>query len=205
MFKKPRDIESSFRAIRGICLVTIAGCLLFAAFTTWQSRSLVSRIQSKIYILFNGKVLEAVAADRKDNVAVEAKDHVRTFHQLFFTLTPDDKAIKSGVTQALYLADESAKKEYDNLSESGYYANIIAGNISQQIRVDSVQLDLDHNPYVFRCYATQHMVRTTSTVTRSLITTGELRSVPRSENNPHGFLIQRWTTLENKDLKVENH
>jgi hypothetical protein len=25
----------------------------------------------------------------------------------------------------------------------------------------------------------------------------------RSGNNPHGFLIERWSTIENKDLKIE--
>ena len=25
----------------------------------------------------------------------------------------------------------------------------------------------------------------------------------RSDNNPHGFLIEKWNTIENKDLKVE--
>jgi len=60
-------------------------------------------------------------------------------------------------------------------------------------------------PYHFRCYATQSIIRTTSTVTRSLITEGDLRNVSRSDNNPHGFLIERWNTIENKDLKIVNH
>jgi conjugative transposon TraK protein len=157
-----------------------------------------------VYILFNGKVLDAIAADRKDNVAVEARDHVKTFHQLFFTLSPDEKANQANLGKALYLADESAKREYDNLSESGYYANIISGNISQALQVDSVNVDLSSYPYTFKCFAIQSITRTSSTVTRSLVTTGELRNVTRSDNNPHGFLIQRWATIENKDIKVIN-
>jgi hypothetical protein len=38
---------------------------------------------------------------------------------------------------------------------------------------------------------------------RNLITEGFLRNVARSDNNPHGFLIEKWTTIENKDLKTE--
>ncbi|MEN0057143.1 MAG: conjugative transposon protein TraK, partial [Mucilaginibacter sp.] len=164
----------------------------------------ISTIQSRVYILFNGKVLDAIAADRKDNVAVEARDHIKTFHQLFFTLSPDDKANQGNLGKALYLADGTAKREYDDLAESGYYANIISGNISQQLQVDSINVDLSNYPFSFRCYATESIIRTSSTVTRSLVTTGELRNVSRSDNNPHGFLIQRWKTLENKDLKIIN-
>lgn len=104
----------------------------------------------------------------------------------------------------MYLADASAKREYDNLKESGYYSNIIAGNISQSLSVDSTVIDLQDYPYYFRCYATEKIIRATSIVTRNLITEGYLRNVSRSDNNPHGFLIERWNTIENKDLKTQN-
>lgn len=183
----------------------ICCCILLCCFAFYQSYRMVAEVENRIYILANGKALEAISAERKDNVPVEARDHVKTFHEHFFSLDPDDKVIQTNVTKALYLADESAKREYDNLKENGYYANIIAGNISQQIIVDSVAVDLDHYPYYFRCYATERIIRTTSTVSRSLLTEGYLRNVGRSDNNPHGFLITRWTTLENRDIKTENH
>jgi conjugative transposon TraK protein len=161
-------------------------------------------MQDKVYILANGKALEAYASDRKDNIPVEARDHVKTFHKLFFTLDPDDKVIKTNVTKALYLADDSAKRIYDDLKENGYYSGIISGNISQTLQVDSVTVDINDYPYRFRCYATQNIIRTTSIAHRSLITEGNLRNVSRSDNNPHGFLIERWNTIENRDLSSEN-
>jgi len=39
---------------------------------------------------------------------------------------------------------------------------------------------------------------------RSLITEGYLRNTLRSDNNPHGFLIEQWRTLENKDISIRN-
>lgn len=205
MFRQLKNIDSAFRQIRVFSLAVIACCLLVCCFTVYKSFSLVQAIQSRVYILSDGKVLEAMASARKDNVAVEARDHVKTFHQLFFTLDPDEKSNQQNITRALYLADGSAKQVYDNLSESGYYAAIISGNINQTISIDSVSVDLSAYPYHFRCFATQQIVRTTSSVTRSLITEGELRNVSRSDNNPHGFLICRWNTLENRDLKIVNH
>lgn len=204
MFKKMQNIETAFQHIRGFTIILTIGYFITIGYIEYQNKTLVQTIQSRLYILYNGKVLEAIATNRKDNVAVEARDHVKTFHDYFFTLAPDDKVIQANLGKALYLADGSAKKEYDNLSESGYYANMIAGNISQQLQVDSVAVDLRSYPYHFRCYGTESIIRSTSTVIRSLVTEGELRNVARSDNNPHGFLVQRWETLENKDIKVIN-
>ena len=203
MFTKPKNIDTAFRQIRLFTLVIIIGCLLFSGFTLYQSQQLTAALQQKVYILANGKVLEALLTDRRDNLSVEAKDHISTFHRYFFTLDPDDKVIKANTTKALYLADASAKRQYDNLRESNYYSNIIAGNISQEIQTDSVQMDLKQTPYYFRYYGKQVLTRTGSIVTRQLITEGHLRTVSRSEHNPHGFLIENWSTLENYDIQIQ--
>ncbi|MCL6218162.1 conjugative transposon protein TraK [Zunongwangia sp. M21534] len=202
MFKKMKNIDTAFRHIRGFTMLIIAGSVLLSCFALYKSFSLVSEMQDRIYILANGKALEAYSAGRKDNIPVEARDHVKTFHQLFFTLDPDDKAIETNITKALYLADGSAKRIYDDLKENGYYAGLISGNVNQTIHVDSVAVDINEYPYKFRCYATQRIIRPTSITTRSLITEGALRNVSRSDNNPHGFLIERWATIANKDLKT---
>jgi len=204
MFSKMKNIDVAFRHVRTFTMLVILGSVIVSCFSVYKSFALVSRMQDKVYILANGKALEAYSSDRKDNVPVEAKDHVKTFHKLFFTLDPDDKVIRDNITKALYLADESAKRIYDDLKENGYYSGVISGNISQTLNVDSVQVHVDKYPYTFRCYATQKIIRTTSIAYRSLVTIGNLRNVSRSDNNPHGFLIERWSTIENRDLSTEN-
>lgn len=204
MFKKLKNIDSAFKHVRGFTIVVVIAFSLISLFALYKSFSLVSLMQNKIYILANGKALEAYASDRKDNIPIEARDHVKTFHSLFFTLDPDDKVIRDNVTKALYLADDTAKRIYDDLKENGYYAGIISGNINQTIKVDSVSVNTNAYPYPFRCYATQKIIRPTSIVSRSLITEGNLRNVSRSDNNPHGFLIERWNTIENRDISLEN-
>lgn len=204
MFKQMKNIDSAFRYVRGFTMMVIVGCMIISCFALYKSFILVERMKSKVYILANGKALEAYASDRKDNIPVEAKDHVKTFHSLFFTLDPDDKAIESNINKALYLADVSAKRVYDDLKENGYYSGLISGNVNQTIAVDSVQLNINEYPYRFRCYAIQTITRPTSVTIRKLITEGGLRNVSRSENNPHGFLLERWNTIENSDLKTTN-
>lgn len=204
MFQQLKNIDTAFKHIRLFSLVIIVMCAFICCYTVYKSYQLIAQTQERIYILSNGKALEAFSAERKDNIPVEARDHVKMFHHFFFTLDPDDKMIQTNITKALYLADASAKRQYDNLKESRYYSNIISGNISQDIEVDSIRINLDNYPYYFRYYSKQRITRATSVVIRSLVTEGYLRNVARSDNNPHGFLIERWNTVENKDIKTVN-
>lgn len=204
MFTKIDNLETAFRHVKTFTMVVVAASALVSVFALYQSYTTVQRLQDKIYVLANGKAIEAYASDRRDNIAVEARDHVRNFHHYFFTLDPDDKVIRENVAKALYLADNSAKRVYDDLKEGGYYSGIISGNISQGITMDSIMVSVENYPYYFRCYAKQQIVRPTSILRRNLITEGNLRNVSRSDNNPHGFLIERWHTLDNKDIGTEN-
>jgi len=204
MFSKTKNIDRAFKHIKYFSILVIVVCAFQSAFVMYNSYKLAAQTQEKIYVLANGKALEAYSSTRKDNIPVEIRDHVRMFHHYFFTLDPDEKVIQSNITKALYLADASAKKQYDNLKENSYYSSIMAGNISQEIDVDSVYVDINRYPFYFRCYGTQKIIRPTTIVNRNLITQGFLRNVSRSDNNPHGFLIEKWSTLENKDIKTEN-
>jgi len=204
MFSKAKNIDRAFKHMKYFSLLVIIVCVCLSAFVMYNSYKLTAQTQEKIYILANGKALEAYSSNRKDNIPVEIRDHVRMFHHYFFTLDPDEKVIQANISKALYLADASAKKQYDNLKENSYYSNIMSGNVSQEVDVDSVYIDVNRYPYYFRCYGTQKIIRPTTIVNRNLITEGFLRNVSRSDNNPHGFLIEKWSTLENKDIKTEN-
>lgn len=204
MFQQMKNIDSAFRYIRLFSIAFIAGCSMLSVFAIYQSYQLASQSQQKVFILANGKALEAYAADRRDNIPVEARDHVKMFHHYFFTLDPDDKVIQANITKALYLADGSAKQQYDNLKENGYYSNLISGNISQEMQTDSISVNTNVYPFYFRYKGQQRIIRPTTVVTRSLVTEGFLRNVSRSDNNSHGFLIEKWRTLENKDITIQN-
>ena len=203
MFQNLRNIDTAFRFVRLFAFVLLVCCFLLCGFVWYKSYQLSAKLENKIYVLAGDKALDAYAASRKDNIAVEARDHVRMFHIYFFSLDPDEKLIRSNLSKALYLADASAKNQYDNLTETGYYAGVISGNISQQVSIDSVLVETQIEPYSFTCYATIRILRPTSMVTRNLITQGYLRNVARSDHNSHGFLIEKWEILENRDLKTE--
>jgi hypothetical protein len=56
----------------------------------------------------------------------------------------------------------------------------------------------------FCYYGRQRIERKTAILMRQLITEGNLKRVPRTENNPHGFLITDWRTILNKDLSQKS-
>lgn len=204
VFNQLQNIESSFRHIKLFSLVLVVcstgvsiAALYFGYRTAFQN-------SNRIYTLVNGKAFEALATTRDQNIPVEAKDHVKMFHQYFFSLDPDEKVIEAHMSQALYLADSSAKVKYNDLKENNYFGAIISGNISQQLTTDSVTVNTSTYPYYFHYYGTEKLIRPTVVMLRSLVTEGYLRNISRSENNPHGFLIERWRILENKDLTKES-
>jgi conjugative transposon TraK protein len=205
MFTHLRNIETAFQQNKRIVALVILTSALISIAAIYFSFAAYQKADARVYVLANGKALEAVAADRKDNIPVEARDHISMFHHYFFTLDPDEKVIESNIGKALYLADESARNQYNDLKEKSYYNNLISGNISQHLIVDSIALNMDSYPYYFKCFATEKLIRSTSTINKLLITQGYLRNVSRSDNNPHGFLIEKWETIANRDTILQSH
>lgn len=129
MFKQTKNIDASFRHIKFFTLLLVLGCFILCGFVLYKSYELSAKVQDRIYIHSGDKAMEAFASKRKDNIEVEARSHVAMFHTDFFTLDPDEKVIESNIKKALYLADGSAKRQYDNLKETSYYSGIISGNV----------------------------------------------------------------------------
>jgi conjugative transposon TraK protein len=198
MFQHFKNIDTAFKHVRLFSFLLIAACTGISCFAVWKSYESSSNFRSHIYVLVGGQALEAIAEDRQENVPVEARDHIRTFLHDFFTLTPDDKKIRTTITRALYLADASARRQYNDLAAAGYYNNIVSGNVIQEISVDSIQLDMNVYPYAFKAFAVEKLTRADSTTRRPLVTQGFLRNVGRSDNNPHGFLIEHWQVISNQ-------
>ena len=185
-FKSLKNIETSFRQIRLFTLVFASLCAVVTGFALWKSYSFAEAQRQKIYVLDNGKSLMlALSQDVRQNRPVEAREHVRRFHELFFTLSPDKSAIEGNIRRSLLLADKSAFNYYKDLSEKGYYNRIISGNINQMIEIDSLRCDFDKYPYSVRTFARQIILRESSVTERSLVTRCRLLDAVRSDNNPH--------------------
>ncbi|MDM1086704.1 conjugative transposon protein TraK [Myroides odoratimimus] len=202
-FKSLRNIENSFKQIRLYAIVFASVCLLVVGFTIYKSYDFAKEQREKIYVLDKGKSLMlALSQDASINRPVEAREHVRRFHELFFTLSPEKAAIEGNMQRAFNLADKSAFDYYKDLLEKGYYSRVISGNIQQRVEVDSIKIDFNNYPYKTMTYATQYIIRSSNLTKRNLVTSSQLISAVRSDNNPQGFIIEKFTVVENKDLEV---
>ncbi|MEA9412616.1 conjugative transposon protein TraK [Flavobacterium sp. PL02] len=202
-FKTLRNIENSFRQIRLYAIVFALLCTGVAGYAVWKSYSFAEQQRQKIYVLDNGKSLMlALAQDASINRPVEAREHVRRFHELFFTLAPDKNAIESNMKRAFNLADKSAFDYYKDLSEKGYYNRIISGNVQQRIEIDSVSCSFETYPYSVHTYAKQFIIRSSNVTKRNLVTSCFLVNSVRSDNNPQGFNIEKFAVTENRDIEV---
>ncbi|MEG0456223.1 MAG: conjugative transposon protein TraK, partial [Bacteroides sp.] len=168
-----KNIESSFKQIRLFAIIFICLCVTIAGYSIWSSYNFAEAQREKIYVLDGGKSLMlALSQDLAQNRPVEAREHVKRFHELFFTLSPDKSAIES--------------------------------NINLVLQVDSVVCNFDKYPYKVATYSKQMIIRESNVTERSLVTRCNLLNSVRSDNNPHGFTIEAFEIVENRDIRVVN-
>ena len=202
-FKCLTNIETSFRQLRMYAFVFAGICAVVTVAAVWMSYSFAERQRQKIYVLDIGRsLMVALSQDLAQNRPVEAREHVRRMHELFFTLAPDKAAIESNINRAMYLADKSLYSYYRDWNEKGYYNRLISGNINQTVLVDSMQCDFDNYPYRITTFARQMIIRNSNITERSLVTRCFLQSTVRSDNNPQGFMAERFEILENRDIRT---
>ena len=194
-----QNIEAKIRLATMVAFGSFLTSIIIAIVSCSYAYREVSAAQRSIYILDNNIPIMAKQTDIEMNRPAEYKADVDLFHSLFFSLTPDDKYIEYQLKKAMYLIDESGIEQYNNLKENGYFNSILSSSSVLTLQTDSIVLDMPK--HYFRYYGKLKIDRRSSTVTRSLVTEGYLKDIPRSDNNPHGVLITNWKTLENKDLE----
>lgn len=203
--KKVFDIQRKFRFTVYVLLAVSLLLIGFSSFVFVSALGMMERSREKIYVLEGGKsLLLALRADISENRPAEARDHVKRFHELFFSMEPDKQYIENNTREALFLADGSAMKQYRSFKENNVYNQVIASNISMTLETDSVQVDFSEYPYRFRFFGKQRIVRQSNITLRNLETTGQIRNISRTDNNPHGFLIENWLITDNHDLETRN-
>ena len=203
MLKSLKDVDNSYRNVRVLFFGTTSALLLLTCWVVSKSLSIAQEAQQNVYIMDGGQILKAGAVNIQENRPVEAREHVKKFHSYFFTLSPDQQAINNHIKLALNLADSSASNQYQLLLEKGFYNAMIAGNVSQYVKIDNVEITTVAGQMVAKCTGVIEIVRPSSRTLRNLVTECHLRDVMRSDNNPHGFLMERWRVLNNTDIRTE--
>jgi len=197
-----KNIEQRIKINKAVSIATI----VFAAFIVvagfFFAYKMIEDSRKSIYILDNGVPVLAKQTDVLLNRPVEYKAQIELFHRLFFTLAPDDAYIKENIQKSLYLIDDSAKKEYTNLKEKGFFNQIVASSSMVSIHADSITLNPDNKKFQF--FGKQMITRKSSIITRKLITEGFYEDIIRSPNNPHGVMLKNWRIINNEEISNQN-
>ena len=201
-----KNLENKIKLVMIVSCLFMVGCIIISLGSIFTAKGMVDDAHKKVYVL-DGNVpilvqrttMDETLTTMDETLDVEAKSHVELFHHLFFTLAPDDKYINYTMEKAMYLVDETGLAQYNALKEKGFYNNIMGTSAVFSIFCDSIKFDKQQMTFTY--YGRQRIERRTNILMRKLVTAGELKRVPRTENNPHGLLITNWRTLLNQDLE----
>lgn len=183
------NIQSSFKGMKISMYVMAALCAVICIANAKISAGKVDAAARNIYVIDQGSVLQANRADNGEQRDLEAMDHVRRFHELFYNLSPNVNLINQNIERALNLADESAYDYFNDQKEANYYSRLIDINATQQISIDSIKVNILTYPYQAETYASLFVLRESNISYYTMRTTCTLTETERSSDNPHGLMI----------------
>ncbi|MGE9615816.1 MAG: hypothetical protein ACQPRJ_06320 [Solitalea-like symbiont of Acarus siro] len=195
---KTKDIVSLSKATITVGCVTIAAALICSVSAIYIVYKNNLRLIENVYVLDRGrpyrlKLEKNILEDR----AAEAKMHLSHALELIFTVTHDPERLKNNFDKLGYLfGDPSGKNFLATLTAKSYYTDMIALSTTQTVYIDSVALkDIDDGFYATVDGRTRTINASTITEHKFKISCN-LRSTVRSDNNPEGFLIERFSLNE---------
>lgn len=196
-----KNYEKKMKLVLVISMTALFSSVLISIGAFYFAYKQINFERQNIYVLDAGIPILVNRTNLESNREVEYKSHINLYHNLFFTLPPDDKFIQNNLNKAMYLIDKTGLMEHNNLKEKGYYSRILSSSAVLSIMTDSIDIDL--GTMFFTYYGTQRIDRRSSVINRTIVTTGKIYDVPRSENNPHGAIITDWRTVANKDISFK--
>lgn len=202
------NFEKEHKTNRLVVIVFAILCTIVIGSVTFVFYDTYTKAKESLYVLVDGNALQqAMRRNTMDNRPVEMRNHIRTFMSYLFTFNPDRSSINNNIKKALELSDESVKNFIDNLTEQKYYDKAISGNISHELTLDtsSIKLDLSGYPYKVTVIGEIQLVRSSKIEIRELICTMDIRNLPnRTDNNPHGLIIEKFFVQQNEKIKEFN-
>lgn len=195
------NIENKVKLLTTFVIVVCVCCTAVSAFSILAASYLVVDGNKKIFEITAMPATD-LSLESSEISEAEIYSHIETFHGYFFNLVPDNKSIESSRVQFMYRADESALAQYNTLKEMGLYKNIASSGTFLNVFPDSI--NLNHEKMEFDFYGRLRVENKKGIEMRNLVTTGSLRRVPKTINNPHGLLIYNWRITNNDQLHYQS-
>ena len=193
-------VETSFRKMKFITVASIASGIVIALGSVFIAGRMTLSGSDKIYVIDRGSAVMAARSGEDAYRDLETRDHIERFHELMFNLSPNAESIRRNLDRALTMSDRSAYEYWSDLSERGFYSRMVSANISQEIVIDSVRVDMSSYPYQARTYAKIYMLRESNITAYDFESSCRLVDVQRSQSNPHGLMIEKFRVIRNENI-----
>jgi len=195
--KKLREIPSTYSLVKkALFLSFFITIIAIVSSSVWAVY--VSKVFTKKIYVITEKGQAAIAnsmnndQDYENYRLPEIKNHIKVFHRLFFGY--DQFSYDKNINEALYLIGNSGKELYLSLKANGHFARIQSQNLVQKLEIDSIKVNDKEYPYHASVYGKLNVSRVDQNVsTKNLFYASfDLYNVARTENNPHGLLIENY-------------
>ena len=200
LIKQFNTIDTSFKKMKFITVLTVCVSAIVTLGAVFIASSSIEAGRSQIYVLDKGSAILAHRSGEDTYRDLEAQDHVTRFHELMFNITPNSESIKRNLERALVMSDKSAYAYYMDMSERGFYQRVVSANISQEIVLDSVKVDMSSYPYDTKAFGKLFLLRESNITAYEFESNCRLVDVDRSPSNPHGLLVEKFAVTRNDKI-----
>ncbi len=164
----------------------------------------MAQMQSRIYVLDQGRSFSAVAQDESITREDEIRHHVRSFHELMFNIPPNREMIARNLERAFDMCDNSAYKYYNDLQETGFYKRMIGTNSYQQLVIESIEVNMASYPYQVVVKGSQYITRESNLTKYTFVSRCRVANAVRTPDNLHGLMMENFEVIENDFVETRN-
>ncbi|MEL6305790.1 MAG: conjugal transfer protein TraK [Bacteroidota bacterium] len=198
-----KNIYDVLKINRFIVLAVIAMAMLSTVISSIISYKMYNKaLNGAFAIAKDGEVIPLQWVQQKENLKVEALEHLRLFHSYFYGI--DATNFQSHIEKALWLGDSSIDNVYRQKKVDGVYNRLIQYSLVQRVISIESEIDLTAEPYPFRTVTIFQINRGSTIDTYELVSTGKLLHLEKRNfpKNTHALLITDY--FENTLKKVDH-
>ena len=152
----------------------------------------------------NGEVIPLQWVRERENLEVEALEHLRLFHTYFYGI--DATTFESNIEKALWLGNSTVDNVYRQKKADGVYNRLMQYSLVQKVISINSEIDLSAEPYPFKTVTVFQINRGSIIDTYELVSTGKLLHLEKRNfpKNTHGLLITDYFENTLKKVNYEN-
>ena len=198
-----KNIYEVLKTNRFIVLAVIIMAMLSTIISSVISYKMYDKsLNGSFAIGKDGEVIPLQWVQQKENLQVEALEHLRLFHTYFYDI--DATNFESNIEKALWLGNSTVDNVYRQKKADGVYNRLMQYSLVQKVMSIHSEIDLKAEPYPFKTTTVFQINRGSIIDTYELVTTGKILHLEKRNfpKNTHGLLITDY--FENTLKKVDN-